>query len=679
MAILNTGSARTSRSAILAAAVAVVAIAGTRPAMAVTYVKANNASNLTTAASYVANSGSPTSAADFVQFDANYAGVAIGNTGAITLGGFIVTDPTANVSFGFSNNSTETVGNGAISGDQKLIDMSAATRDVSINNGTAFFRLTGGPGSNMIFDVAANRTLTLFTKISAQGNNKTLRLDGAGTINLSGAIAPATTGFNVNGPTVNLNAANTFTLGTGAFTVTSGQLNLVNAGALGGVPTAVLNGGVTRIDSGLVGATTTFNVNAANALTFGTGVTAASVAALTGSTSGSFNLTNADVNGVALTVGSGGGGGTYSGTIGGAGSLTKTGAGTQVLAVGGQSYAGATNVSGGTLQTNVAGNTSTGTFGAGAINLSGGGTVRFNATGGNNVNSALDVGTGGGTLSFRGNATFSPTAVTGNGTLGLVVDNTITVTPSTFGGFAGTVNVTTTGAAATLRLGGTFDNASLANASLSLGTGIALTRNAGTNSTVTTNIGTLNGVAGSTLGGSLVGNGTFTFSVGARNEASAFAGAIVDGSTKTALAKVGNADLTLSGNNTYTGNTTVTGGSLTLASTGQLKFLIGASGVNNKLTGTGTVALDGTFLFDLTNATANATDVWNIVDVPLTESYGTTFAIAGFANNNDGTFSNGTYLFTESTGDLTVVATPEPTTIAALGLTGLLFKRRRRA
>ena len=123
-------------------------------AQAVTYLKADNTSSLVAAASYTANSGSPTSAADFVQFDANYGTAAIGNTGPLTLGGFIFTGTglggaTSTINFGSSSTSTWNVGSSTNTTLQTLIDMSAAGRDVNINNGNGFFRLTGGSGSTI--------------------------------------------------------------------------------------------------------------------------------------------------------------------------------------------------------------------------------------------------------------------------------------------------------------------------------------------------------------------------------------------------------------------------------------------------------------------------------------------------------------------------------------------------
>jgi len=155
------------------------------------------------------------------------------------------------------------------------------------------------------------------------------------------------------------------------------------------------------------------------------------------------------------------------------------------------------------------------------------------------------------------------------------------------------------------------------------------------------------------------------------------------------LSVAGTGTVQFYGVNTYTGDTTVTGDNVVFANNSQLKFDIGADGVNNGLLGTGTVRLDGDFLFDLASAGTTVGNSWLIVDVDaLTENFDNDLALASVAG---GTFTeaaglwsvneNGVdYQFAESTGLLTVV--PEPGTYALLaGLTGLTYVmlRRRRS
>jgi autotransporter-associated beta strand protein len=149
------------------------------------------------------------------------------------------------------------------------------------------------------------------------------------------------------------------------------------------------------------------------------------------------------------------------------------------------------------------------------------------------------------------------------------------------------------------------------------------------------------------------------------------------------LTKSGSGTLTLSGLNTYTGNTTISAGALTLANTGQLEFLINANGLNNTITGTGSLTLAGSFLFDLTNAGTNPGDTWNIVNMGSLTSViysNSSFSVAGFTTGDNITWqtnANGvTYQYSETTGTLSVVPEPSAFTLVGAGLAGLLMLRR---
>lgn len=135
--------------------------------------------------------------------------------------------------------------------------------------------------------------------------------------------------------------------------------------------------------------------------------------------------------------------------------------------------------------------------------------------------------------------------------------------------------------------------------------------------------------------------------------------------------------------NTYTGSMnleTANRSRFALDSGADLDFVIGASGTNNKIYGVGVATFDGIFSLDLTGASTTMGDTWLLVDAStLTETFGSTFSVAGFHDNGDNTWSaeaNGAwYRFKESTGALTVV--PEPASLMLLALASLLVSRRR--
>jgi autotransporter-associated beta strand protein len=163
----------------------------------------------------------------------------------------------------------------------------------------------------------------------------------------------------------------------------------------------------------------------------------------------------------------------------------------------------------------------------------------------------------------------------------------------------------------------------------------------------------------------------------------------------------GSGTVILAGANTQAGNITFTGdgGTLTFAEGGSVTFYIEDSGVNNAITVTtdsGTLNLEGEFIFDLTSASTTIGDSWIVVDGTFSEeasensvtlAYGSTFAVSStngsFSDLGDDVwsiFENGvTYEFSELTGELTVV--PEPSTYAflagLLGLSVVMLRRRK--
>jgi len=142
-----------------------------------------------------------------------------------------------------------------------------------------------------------------------------------------------------------------------------------------------------------------------------------------------------------------------------------------------------------------------------------------------------------------------------------------------------------------------------------------------------------------------------------------------------------------SGASTFNGNVVLnnTGGAthsrLTYSAGSIMNFMIGANGVNNNISGSGILTLDGSFNFDLSGAGTTVGDSWNIVDSSVTATYDPTFAVAGFTQNGslwNGNANGVDYQFDTTDGHLSVMPAPEPSTLAICGLAfaGLLaFKR----
>jgi autotransporter-associated beta strand protein len=176
---------------------------------------------------------------------------------------------------------------------------------------------------------------------------------------------------------------------------------------------------------------------------------------------------------------------------------------------------------------------------------------------------------------------------------------------------------------------------------------------------------TINGLSNDAAAGAIVRNtatGASTLTIGERDASSLFSGVMTDGGAAKTLSinKVGTGILTLAGLNSYTGDTVVSDGTLELADDAQLKFVLGTtSGVNNSISGSGVVVLNGDFVIDTTAADTLASGSWTLENVSsLTGAYGETFSVVGFndAGSHKWTKTVGSkkYTFDETTGVLTL-------------------------
>jgi uncharacterized repeat protein (TIGR01451 family) len=273
-----------------------------------------------------------------------------------------------------------------------------------------------------------------------------------------------------------------------------------------------------------------------------------------------------------LTVGAGGGNGTFWGIIldgSGAVALTKSGAGTETLS-GANSYSGATTIHSGTLQvgaTNAIPGTSDLAISTGLFDLAGHSDSVGALSGGGLVTSSV---AGAVTLNLgatNSSALFTGVITNGSGTLALTKTGSGTQTLSAASAYSGATIIS----AGTLQLG----------AVNAIPAGSDVIDNA-----------TLDLAGQPDLIGALVGNGTVTSSVpgfatltvGRTGNSGAFAGVLTNGSGTVSLSKIGGGTERITGaGNSYTGATTVDAGIL------EVDGAI-VSGVN--ISGTGT--LDGT-------------------------------------------------------------------------------------
>jgi autotransporter-associated beta strand protein len=121
--------------------------------------------------------------------------------------------------------------------------------------------------------------------------------------------------------------------------------------------------------------------------------------------------------------------------------------------------------------------------------------------------------------------------------------------------------------------------------------------------------------------------------------------------------------LTLEGTHTYTSHTVVNDGELVLAAGAQMRFVVGSATVN-KLTGSGSASLGGSFYLDLSGASPVDGKTWTLTDI-ASRTYESTFGVKSslgdfIRNNGVSVLVDGgnTWTYTEATGVLAFSVTP---------------------
>ncbi|MBU3665816.1 MAG: hypothetical protein FGM15_08080 [Chthoniobacterales bacterium] len=523
---------------------------------------------------------------------ATAAGTTVLSGGELRLsGGITVNEALTNSSTGSGAGAT-TGGLRNVSGDNTwggLITLGAAAR-INSDSGTLFITNTGTiTGATFGLSLGGAGNISLASVIGTTSG--TLTKDGSGTATLTAANT-YTGGTTLNGGTLSLgNAGALGTSGTisfgggtlqysgsnttdysGRFSTAANQaIGIDTAGQSVTFATALTSSGgsLTKLGAG------TLTLAAANTFSGSTVVQAGVLVlsnnlglqnsayntdgggnlAISGTTptfgglSGAVDLATEIVSGysgvTSLTLNPASGvSQTYSGAItdGAVGmTLTKTGAGTQVLS-GANTYTGGTAINAGTLSVanaNALGSTGTISFGGGTLQYGAGGTTDYSSRFSTAASQAINIDTGGQSVTFGSALTSSGGSLTklGLGTLALSGANSYT--------------------------GGT----SLNGGTLSLGSTGAL----GTTGTISFGGGTLQYSAGNTTDYSsrFSTAASQAISIDTGGQSISFGTALT--SSGGSLTKQGEGTLTLSLNNTYNGATTLIGGTLrATTSTGAL-------------------------------------------------------------------------------------------------------------
>lgn len=357
------------------------------------------------------------------------------------------------------------------------------------------------------------------------------------------------------------------------------------------------------------------------------------------------------------------------GSVSSTGALVKRGAGTLTISnTTSNSFTGGVSLEQGTLAVNTVG-------GIGAATIyARGGNLNLGPNSNTTINSPLNI---------TAPITIRPTTQHSLGGNWTGVNQTVTMAG---GSSLWTVAGTWTGFSGRIQFGGGSTRMRLNNTSnLNFGS-TAVAIDLGSNNAqfmnrngITVNLGSLEATGANTvLSGTQTGTTASTYSVGALNTSTTFAGQIVNGSATNNIIKVGSGVWTLSGTSTYTGSTTVSAGTLnvtgslgtTAVSVSSGATLSGSGSIAGTVTANSgsTLAPAGLTLGGLTLAGTTTVDL-SLSSNPasgndkITLSGGTLTMNSAVVNFNvsllDGELGSGTYALID--GSATMAANPAPT------------------
>ncbi len=605
------------------------------------------------------------------------------NGGALNIGSSNVTLGNVSLIAGSIDGST-----GVLTGTGSAYDMQAGSVSAILGGGIGLNKTTGGTvtlsGANTYSGPTAVSAGTLALSGSGTYGTGSLTVSG-GIANLGGSsitniLGALSGGGAVNNGTITNDASN-YNLqdgSVGAVLAGTNGLNKSTAGtvALGGANTfngaTTITGGVLRMDNSLALQNSTVTVSIADGLAFGTGITSATVGALSGASA--FVLTNSDTNAVNLTTGGNNASTTYSGVLSGTGaSLTKNGSGTLTLS-GPNTYTGGTFLNVGTVAIN-----NGSALGSGTLTASNGTTISLitasgigNAVTLSGLNASVTMTSNQGSSGYGSN-------VTGTADQTLVISgNPVNFNNTTrqFTNFLGTVNVlagsTISDRSSTTTWTNGGDN-TLFNVD-----GFMTSRNGGNWA-----LGALSGSGTLSMGTSGSNNIGLTYTIGARGTNTTFSGVIQNGDTATGkivnVIKTGAATQTFSGANTFTGALTVNGGTLAAAlgnnSTNPVTGALGNTQVARNITvnNTGTLRFDAGDVMGGAASTIASTLVIN--SGGTVTNNGTAFNTLGAVTLNGGTLtgtggsSNGQFQMYAFGGTVTAGGSSASTISSAVGTT----------